>query len=142
MAAAVALVGLLGVRTSRSALAQDAGATSSWEAQCNDVSTVMEMNKCSRLRYEVADSLLTIVYHRALETVEDTGLGEVLEQQWKEGLKEAQRMWEELREADCGLVSTFEWRGGSGATGAEYACLATVTEQRTTLLRSRYLNGG
>ncbi len=125
------------------ARAQDAvrdDVSSSWEAMCEDASTVMEMNVCSRRRYEAADSVLRSVYLRALDTIADTGLGPGLEGKWREGLREAQRSWEETRKADCGLVGAFEWRGGSGATGAEYECLATVTEQRAALLRSRYLD--
>lgn len=140
----VALVFFSGAAITNGTRAQDAGydgMASSWEAMCEDASTVMEMNVCSRRRYEAADSVLRSVYQSALGTIADTGFGSELEGQWREGLRKAQRLWEQTRKADCGLVSAFEWRGGTGATGAEYECLATVTEQRAALLRSRYLDG-
>ena len=56
---------------------------------------------------------------------------------WKRDLREVQRTWIRLKEVDCGLVSEYEYAGGSHARFAELDCLRVHTEFRTRQLRER-----
>ena len=119
-----------------------AGQDAQWN--CANPQAQQEMNYCAAQDAERADAELNRVYRTAIAAAQaadrdyaqamggatgrDSGPGE------EATLREAERAWVALRDANCRLES-FEARGGSMQPMIEGNCRATMTRARTAELR-------
>lgn len=85
--------------------------------------TQMDMNACAADALGRADSVLNAVYARVVAQVDSAQL-----------LREAQRAWIRVRDADCALDAAA-YAGGSIRPMMEMMCLADETRRRTAFLR-------
>lgn len=100
---------------------------------CTDSArTQLEMNECAGEDLVQADSVLNAVYARVVAEADSTHLPL---------LREAQRAWIRLRDADC-WVEGADYAGGSMRPMVEVMCLARATRQRTAHLRQMLPAGG
>ncbi|MEX0309232.1 MAG: lysozyme inhibitor LprI family protein [Tateyamaria sp.] len=110
---------------------------------CADAQTTAEMLQCAGARYDAADAGLNDAYKLARDAAreaddlnnEDADSGAV------HHLREAQRAWIQLRDADC-VLAGFPFRGGTMETVLVTHCLADMTEKRTRDLRDIALDLG
>lgn len=92
---------------------------------CDDARTQMDMNRCAALAYARADSALNQTYQQVLQGIDPART---------ETLREAQRAWIRMRDADCELENAgFE--GGSIHPMLFALCQAHATRLRTGQLR-------
>jgi uncharacterized protein YecT (DUF1311 family) len=95
-------------------------------SECMDEArTQLDMNACAADEVGLADSVLNVVYRRVVAQMDTAQLP---------FLREAQRAWIRLRDADCGLEAA-EFAGGSIRPMVEMMCLARETRRRTAHLR-------
>lgn len=95
-------------------------------SECMDKArTQLDLNACAADELGLADSVLNVVYRRVSAQMDTTPL---------RLLREAQRAWIRLRDADCG-VEAAEFGGGSIHPMIEMRCLARETRRRTAHLR-------
>ena len=92
---------------------------------CDDARTQMDMNQCAALSYARADTALNLTYQQVLQATESAR---------KETLREAQRAWIRMRDADCELENA-EFEGGSIHPMLFALCQAHATRLRTGQLR-------
>jgi uncharacterized protein YecT (DUF1311 family) len=96
------------------------------DPSCDDARTQTEMNLCAARTLQTADSALNALYPRVMAQV-DSAQAPLL--------REAQRQWIRLRDADCAMeAAAFE--GGSMQPMIHSFCLADATRQRV-----KYLHG-
>lgn len=118
-----ALSGLLGLPT---AFAQD---------DCNEITVSEQIDRCSEVAKSAADSQLNSSYHQLMARLEaqyraepDTGAA------YTAKVKEAQRAWIKLRDANCPL-EVFEIKPGTSAYVATVNnCIARMSRERTVFL--------
>lgn len=91
----------------------------------DEARTQMDMNACAADDLGLADSVLNVVYAQVVAEVDSAQLPL---------LREAQRAWIRLRDADCALDAA-ELEGGSIRPMIEMMCLADETRRRTDYLR-------
>lgn len=91
----------------------------------DEARTQMDMNVCASDALGRADSVLNAVYARVVAQVDSAQLGH---------LREAQRAWIRVRDADCALDAA-QYGGGSIRPMMEMTCLADETRRRTAFLR-------
>jgi uncharacterized protein YecT (DUF1311 family) len=92
---------------------------------CDDARTQTDMNRCAALAYARADTALNQTYRQVLEGIEPAR---------KATLREAQRAWIRMRDADCELENA-EFEGGSIHPMLFALCQAHATRLRTGQLR-------
>ncbi|WP_018927458.1 lysozyme inhibitor LprI family protein [Pseudomonas umsongensis] len=117
--------GLLGLPT---AFAQD---------DCNEIIISEQIDRCSDVAKNAADSQLNTSYHQLMARLEaqyraepDTGTA------YTTKVKEAQRVWIKLRDANCPLEA-FEIKPGTSAYVATVNnCIARMSRERTVFLDS------
>ncbi|WP_223490338.1 lysozyme inhibitor LprI family protein [Pseudomonas sp. A-RE-19] len=115
--------GLLGLPT---AFAQD---------DCNEITVSEQIDRCSDVAKNAADSQLNTSYHQLMARLEtqfrvepDTGTA------YTAKVKEAQRVWIKLRDANCPLEA-FEIKPGTSAYVATVNnCIARMSRERTVFL--------
>jgi uncharacterized protein YecT (DUF1311 family) len=103
---------------------------------CTDASTTMEMRICAAEELKRADALLNAAYRdtKAAAAEADVLHGEAAESGAVHHLREAQRAWIKLRDADCALAG-FPFRGGTMEPLLVTSCLTELTETRTEDLK-------
>lgn len=95
-------------------------------SECMDEArTQLDMNACAADELGLADSVLNAVYAQVVAQIDSVQLPH---------LREAQRAWIRLRDADCELEAA-EFEGGSIRPMIELMCLAGETRRRTAFLR-------
>jgi uncharacterized protein YecT (DUF1311 family) len=97
---------------------------------CANVSTQSEMTLCWRKEHKAADTKLNQVYRQ---------LRSMLDDEEKLELKKAQTAWLKYRDANCEFAAN-QYKGGSMRPMIYAICLAQMTENRTTELRSQITN--
>ncbi|MGF6490973.1 uncharacterized protein YecT (DUF1311 family) [Pseudomonas frederiksbergensis] len=115
--------GLLGLPT---AFAQD---------DCNEITVSEQIDRCSDVAKNAADSQLNTSYHQLMARLEaqyraepDAGAA------YTAKVKEAQRVWIKLRDANCPLEA-FEIKPGTSAYVATVNnCIARMSRERTVFL--------
>ena len=115
--------GLLGLPT---AFAQD---------DCNEITISEQIDRCSDVAKNAADSQLNTSYHQLMARLEaqyrtepDTGAA------YTAKVKEAQRVWIKLRDTNCPLEA-FEIKPGTSAYVATVNnCIARMSRERTVFL--------
>lgn len=108
------------------ALAQD---------ECTGITTSQQVDKCSEVSKIAADSQLNTSYHQLMARLEtqyraepDTGTA------YTAKVKEAQRAWIKLRDANCPLEA-FEIKPGTSAyTTTVNNCIARMSRERSVFL--------
>jgi uncharacterized protein YecT (DUF1311 family) len=94
---------------------------------CSNVSSQSEMTICWGKEYKAADTRLNQVYRQLVSML---GGEEKLE------LKKAQTAWLKYRDANCEFAAN-QYKGGSMRPMIYAMCLAEMTDNRTTELRSQ-----
>ncbi|HEV2827644.1 MAG TPA: lysozyme inhibitor LprI family protein [Pyrinomonadaceae bacterium] len=94
---------------------------------CAHVSSQSEMTMCWMKEHKAADTKLNQVYRQLVSMLADE---EKLE------LKKAQTAWLNYRDANCEFAAN-QYKGGSMRPMIYAICLAEMTENRTTELRSQ-----
>jgi uncharacterized protein YecT (DUF1311 family) len=94
---------------------------------------------CDQWHFEQADKELASVVELALAKIDSFAHPDT-RQEAKERLHQAQRLWEQTREADCQAESAFMWlRSARTREGYTAACMHGLTVRRIAELRKRYL---
>ncbi|MEO8436708.1 MAG: lysozyme inhibitor LprI family protein, partial [Pyrinomonadaceae bacterium] len=96
---------------------------------CKDPLSQSEMNVCSRRDYEKADAEMNKVYKQLM--LELAGYGS----DPRPKFQEAQSLWIKYREANCDSDASL-YEGGSIRPTIYYSCLASVTRERTKMLKA------
>lgn len=99
--------------------AQEAGPS------CDEARTQLEMNECAGRTFQAQDSALNQLYPRVIAALDSAQVAR---------LREAQRAWIRLRDADCELEAS-EFEGGSMRPMLHSFCLAYATQERIKYLR-------
>jgi uncharacterized protein YecT (DUF1311 family) len=94
---------------------------------CQDAQSQAEMNICWGKEYKKADTVLNQVYRQLVEMLDD---------EQKSQLKEAQTAWLKYRDLNCEFAAD-QYKGGSMRPMIHAICLTDVTNNRTTELRSQ-----
>jgi uncharacterized protein YecT (DUF1311 family) len=109
-------------------------ASSLEDPRCSGNTT--EMIECGAASLKKADEKLNASYLAALKRVEATTVAGEPRKNTRKGLIEAQRLWIQYREKDCGAIRDYA-NGRLG--GAFYLnCMADHAEQRTQELDSYF----
>lgn len=99
---------------------------------CEDARTQRDMNACAAGAWARADTALNETYRQVLEAAEPAR---------RETLREAQRAWIRLRDADC-VLENVESEGGSIHPMLYALCRAHATRLRTARLRQLLAGDG
>ena len=94
---------------------------------CEDANTQADMNICWGNEYKKADAALNKTYQE---------LTAMLEDEEKTQLKTAETAWIKYRDTNCEFVAD-QYKGGSIRPMIAAICLADVTNNRTTELKSQ-----
>jgi uncharacterized protein YecT (DUF1311 family) len=132
MMKAIAMAALIALPVSTASAQEDP------PLDCTNAQTQAEMNQCSYLDFEKADTALNAVYKTAMKRAqaadkEAAGLGEPYVGAVDE-LKKAQRAWIDYRDGHCEGMSR-EALGGSMQSMLISGCQARMTEIRTKELQ-------
>lgn len=93
---------------------------------------------CDQWQFEQADKALTSIVELTLAKIDSFAHPDT-RQEAKERFKQAQRLWKQMREADCQAVSAFLWlRSARTRQGYTAACMRDLTAQRIVELKRRY----
>lgn len=108
------------------ALAQD---------ECTGITTSQQVDKCSDVSKVAADSQLNTSYHQLMARLETQYQAEPdTETAYTAKVKEAQRAWIKLRDANCPLEA-FEIKPGTSAyTTTVNNCIARMSRERSVFL--------
>jgi uncharacterized protein YecT (DUF1311 family) len=98
---------------------------------CDDARTQTDMNQCAGIAFQAADSVLNEVYPRVIAGLNPSRVPL---------LREAQRQWVRLRDADCALEAA-EFQGGSMQPMIYALCRADRTRERVAHLRTPVIRG-
>lgn len=96
---------------------------------CKDPLTQVEMNFCSKHRYEKADAELNLVYKQLMRELEG------YEKDHRPSFQQTQRIWLKYRDANCDSEASI-YEGGSIRPTIYYSCLASVTQERTRRIKA------
>ena len=118
------LVGLLAVLVLMSATIS---AQKQKPKPCEDAQSQADMNICWGNEYKKADAALNKTYQQ---------LAAMLDNEQKTQLKNAETAWLKYRDANCEFVAD-QYKGGSMRPMIAAICLADVTNNRTTELKSQ-----
>ena len=94
---------------------------------CANPQTQFEMNQCAGKDYKTADAALNQVYQRLVNMLDDEERAQ---------LKEAQTAWIKYRDLNCDFVGD-QFKGGTMRPMVYANCLADMTRKRTTELRTQ-----
>jgi uncharacterized protein YecT (DUF1311 family) len=94
---------------------------------CAKADNQADMNNCWGKQYKAADVKLNQVYRQFVSMLDD---------EEKLQLKEAQTAWLKYRDANCEFAAD-RYKGGSMRPMAHAICLADVTQNRTTELKTQ-----
>jgi len=94
---------------------------------CATAQTQAEMNICAGNEYKKADAELNQVYRKLVEMLDDAE---------KSQLKSVETAWIKYRDANCEFVAD-QYKGGTIRPMILGLCLADVTKNRTTELRTQ-----
>jgi uncharacterized protein YecT (DUF1311 family) len=104
------------------------------EDLCGKAMTTVEINKCGQANHQKSDKKLNAAYQAALHHIE--GLDDPQQRKdTKQGLIEAQRLWVQFRDKDCGAIYDL-WRDGTIRGAMYWGCMTGHTETRTKDLES------
>jgi uncharacterized protein YecT (DUF1311 family) len=93
--------------------------------------TQAEANACARRKYHQADAEMGRVYGQLLSELSRYRYGGMDQQK----LKHAQSRWLKYRDANCESEASI-YEGGSIRPAIYYACLGSITEERTQRMRA------
>ena len=108
-----------------------------------------QMDDCAAFEYKQADAHLNKVYRKAVQYMTDDlasaqKRGDQKQTKYEEtaiaSLKEAERVWISYRDIQC-KAAAQQYEGGSMAPMIYSQCLTTLTDHRTTDLKSIYEDG-
>jgi uncharacterized protein YecT (DUF1311 family) len=111
------------------ALSQQKGAGQS-PCESNN-GTQAEANACARRKYNQADAEMSRVYGQLVSELSKYKYGDRDQQK----LKHAQSRWLKYRDANCESEASI-YEGGSIKPAIYYACLGSLTEERTRRMRA------
>ena len=94
---------------------------------CAEAQNQADMNNCYVSEYKKADAKLNQVYRQLVSMLDD---------EEKSQLKEAQLAWLKYRDANCDFVGD-QYKGGSLRPTIHAICLARVTSDRSTELKTQ-----
>lgn len=106
-------------------LAAPASLAAQGEDPCDQSRTQLDMNQCAAMEFARADSVLNAVWQEVI--------GEV-EPDLQPLLRQAQREWIQLRDAECAFERA-DFEGGSMAPMVHSFCMTMRTRERTAYLR-------
>ncbi|MFC0667511.1 lysozyme inhibitor LprI family protein [Azotobacter chroococcum] len=103
---------------------------------CERVSSSQQIFECSNIERKKADQLLNNVYHELItRIIKQYKSAPELKDAYTQKIKESQRLWIKLRDADCTL-ETFEIEAGTQAYETTFnKCVARSSIERATYLR-------
>lgn len=113
-------------------------ATAQADNLCDDPATTIEVNQCGQSAHQIAEEKLNTAYQDALHRIQ-TELADMQQQDdIRQALTEAQRLWVQYREKDCGAIYDL---GRYGTTpvirdSLYWSCMIKRTEQRIIELAS------
>lgn len=105
------------------------------EDACDKASTTLEANKCAETEYRKSDKKLNAAYQEALKRMESWIEDPGQKKDTKQGLVEAQRLWVQFRDKDCGAIYDL-WRDGTIRGAMYWGCMTARTDNRTKELDS------
>ena len=94
---------------------------------CPNAQSQAEMTQCAGKEYKAADAELNQVYQKLVAMLDDDE---------KAQLKTAQTAWLKYRDSNCEFVAD-QFKGGTMRPMVYAFCLADVTKNRTTELRTQ-----
>ena len=94
---------------------------------CANPQSQAEMTMCAGKKYKDADAVLNQVYRQLVARLDD---------EEKEQLRQAQTAWLKYRDANCDFVAD-QFKGGTMRPMVAAMCLADMTQNRTTELRTQ-----
>lgn len=103
---------------------------------CEQVSSSQQIFECSIIEREKADQLLNRVYHELMKRIaRQYKTDSELKDAYSQKIKESQRLWLRLRDADCTL-ETFEIEAGTQAYETTFnKCVTRSSIERATYLK-------
>ncbi len=103
---------------------------------CADAMTTADMRQCAYESFQAADAELNRVYKqaRAAAKAADALHGEREDSGAVFHLRQAQRAWIQLRDAEC-VLAGFPFRGGTMESVLVTSCHADLTRKRTEELQ-------
>lgn len=104
---------------------------------CNEASTTLQMNDCAHIQQEKVEKELNAVYQRVLITIKAVNANPEtsLQHHITNDFIEAQRLWVQLRKADCQNVYHY-WSGGSIRNLMYLDCMQSMALQRIKQLEA------
>lgn len=107
--------------------------------RCDDANSTYEMNICADRDFSRADKALNVAYKRAMAEASERDVEKPHSAaEYRAALRESQRKWIALRDADCKGLTAQEWSGGTGTTSAILGCMTSMTLARTKDLKERF----
>lgn len=97
---------------------------------CDNVVTTLDINKCAQADHQKSDKRLNVAYKDALKRIESRLENLQQRKDTKQGLVDAQRLWVQFRDKDCGAVYDL-WRDGTIRGAMYWGCMTAHTESRT-----------
>jgi uncharacterized protein YecT (DUF1311 family) len=94
---------------------------------CADAQSQAEMTQCAGKAYKAADAELNQVYQKLVAMLDD---------EEKAQLKDVETAWIKYRDANCAFVAD-QFKGGTMRPMVYALCLADVTKNRTTELKTQ-----
>lgn len=110
---------------------------------CEDPITTVEINQCGQSAFLAADKKMNVAFQAALHRVSSDLQNKQQQDEIRRELIDAQRLWVEFRDKDCGAIYDL-WRYGAKAEIRDsmyQSCLFERTEQRTQELEDFGLQG-
>jgi uncharacterized protein YecT (DUF1311 family) len=109
------------------------------KSTCDDPVSNLDMRQCAYAEYKAADAELNAVYLKALKFLRETYGPEEIKQAGGQNpavdLRDAQKKWVAFRDANCRSLGT-QMLGGSGQQTIVAGCLASMTKERVTELKT------
>jgi uncharacterized protein YecT (DUF1311 family) len=102
---------------------------------CDKAITTIEINQCGQSRHQAADRNLNAAYQAALKRIQSRIEDPEQRKHTRQGLVEAQRLWVQFRDKDCGAVYSF-WQAGTIRGAMYWGCMTARTQQRLEELES------
>ena len=94
---------------------------------------------CDQWQREQSDKKLASIVELALAKIDSFAHPDT-RQEAMERFNQAQRLWEQMREADCQAESAFVWlRSARTRQGYTAACIRDLTDRRVVEIKRRYL---
>lgn len=102
---------------------------------CKDAITTSEINQCGQSEHKAADRKLNAAYQAALQRVQSQIEEPEQRKDTRQALVEAQRLWVQFRDKDCGAVYSL-WQAGTIRGAMYWGCMTARTQQRVVELES------